>query len=203
MSSGCSNACAGESSNSVTSWSSKCEYRFSVVNSTSMNKEAGHGCWASGRPRVRDGPCQERFRSRGLQVPVDIPGALLLDPTAIEDPCPFLQFAPETTAPGEAENSSDAMVLLLSKVANTDTAECDQPGEVGLDRPMLRCRVPIGYGADCCVGAPLACLKVRVVPGTLSGRTRSSSLEAGNVPSRVETLLGTRPVQLSRGVVPQ
>jgi len=194
-------SCAGEGSNSFTSSSSTYEPRFSVVNWTSTNKEAGHGCWASGRPSVRDGPCQERFRSRDLQVPVDVPRALLLDPTVIEDPCRFRQFVPETTSPGDAESPSDATVLLLWKVANTDTAECQYPEEVGLDRPMLRRRVPIGCGAHRCLGAPLVCLKARVVPGTLSGRTRSSSLEAGNVPSRVETRLGTRPVQLPRRVV--
>jgi cytochrome P450 family 144 len=140
---------------------------------------------------------QDRLRGQLDLVPAFVEEALRL-----ESPFRFLmRFVPETTSLGGTEIPSGATMLLLWGAANRDPAEFGDPNEVDLDRPVLRRHVAFGRGMHYCVGAPLARLEARVVLGMLLERTSSITLEAGNAPKRVESLMVRRHEQLPVRVV--
>jgi cytochrome P450 len=135
---------------------------------------------------------QDRLRGQPDLVPAFIEEALRL-----ESPFRFLmRFVPETTSLGDVEIPSGATVLLLWGAANRDPTEFDDPNEVDLDRPLLRRHVAFGRGMHYCVGAPLARLEARVVLGMLLERTSGVTLDTGNSPRRIESLMVRRHEQL-------
>ena len=142
---------------------------------------------------------QDRLRGQPDLVPAFIEEALRL-----ESPFRFLmRFVPETTLLGGTEIPSGATVLLLWGAANRDPAEFEDPNRVDLDRRVLRRHVAFGRGMHYCVGATLARLEARVVLGILLDRTSSITLDPGNAPRRVESLMVRRHEQLPVRVTPR
>jgi cytochrome P450 len=142
---------------------------------------------------------QDRLRGQPDLVPAFIEEALRL-----ESPFRFLiRFVPETTLLGGMEIPSGATVLLLWGAANRDPAEFEDPNKVDLDRRVLRRHVAFGRGMHYCVGATLARLEARVVLEILLDRTSSITLDPGNAPRRVESLMVRRHEQLPVRVTPR
>jgi cytochrome P450 len=142
---------------------------------------------------------QGHLRSQPELVPAFIEEVLRL-----ESPFRFLmRFVPETTSLGGTEIPGGATVLLLWGAANRDPTEFDDPDEVVLNRAALRRHVAFGRGIHYCVGANLARLEARVVLAMLLERTSSITLDVGDAPRRVESLMVRRHDKLPLRVVPQ
>jgi len=115
----------------------------------------------------------------------------------IESPFRYMmRFVPRDTMLGDTSIPAGSTVLLLWGSANRDPEEFERPDEIDLDRRIPRRHVAFGRGIHHCVGAPLARVEARNVLTVLLERTSSISLNPGQAPSWVRSLLVRRHEQL-------
>jgi cytochrome P450 len=141
-----------------------------------------------------DQDLQQRLRQQPELIPNFVEEALRLE-------SPFrchLRSVPKDTTLGDLNIPAGATLLMLWGAANRDPAAFDRPDEIVLDRP--RRHVTFGRGIHNCVGAPLARLEARIVFTVLLEHTSSITLDPGQRPAWVNSLLvrrhGHLPVQL-------
>jgi cytochrome P450 family 144 len=137
---------------------------------------------------------QQQLRQRPELIPNFVEEALRLE-------SPFrhhMRSVPRDTTLGDVDIPAGATVLMFWGAANRDPAAFERPDEIVLGRP--RRHVAFGRDIHFCVGAPLARLEARVVLTVLLEHTRSITLDPGQPPRWVNSLLSRRhaplPVQL-------
>jgi cytochrome P450 len=137
---------------------------------------------------------QQHLRQQPELIPNFVEEALRLE-------SPFrhhLRSVPRDTTLGDVDIPAGATILMFWGAANRDPAAFEHPDEIVLDRP--RRHVAFGRDIHFCAGAPLARLEARVVLRALLEHTSSITLDPGQPPRRVDSLLVRRhehlPVQL-------
>jgi cytochrome P450 len=112
-----------------------------------------------------------------------------------------LRWVPRDTTLGDVDIPAGAMLMMLWGAANRDPAAFERPDEIVLDRP--RRHVAFGRDIHFCVGAPLARLEARVVLTVLLDRTSSITLDPGQPPRWVDSLMVRRHEHLPVRLVPR
>jgi cytochrome P450 len=142
-----------------------------------------------------DQDLQQRLREQPELIPQFVEEALRLE-------SPFrhhTRSVPRDTTLGDVAIPAGATVLLMWGAANRDPAVFERPDEVVLGRS----RRHLAFGRDIhyCVGAPLARMEARVVLTVLLEATSRITLDPGEPPRWVNSLMVRRhdllPVQLT------
>ena len=141
---------------------------------------------------------------RQLRDDPTLVSAFVEEAVRLESPFRYLlRSVPADTTLGGVDIPADATLLLFWGAANRDPDEFDRPDDVILDREVPRHHVAFGRGIHHCVGAPLARLEARVVLTRLLAGTSSITLDPGQPPRRVESLLVRRHETLPVIVAPR
>jgi cytochrome P450 len=141
---------------------------------------------------AEDQELQAHLRRHPEWVPAFIEEALRL-----ESPFRYLmRSVPKDTTLGAVDIPVGATVLLLWGAANRDPDQFERPDEIDLQRRLPRRHVAFGRGIHHCVGAPLARIEALNVLTVLLDRTRSITLDSGDAPRWVNSLLVRRHDQL-------
>jgi len=140
---------------------------------------------------------QQHLRQQPELIPNFVEEALRLE-------SPFrhhLRSVPRDATLGDVDIPAGATILMFWGAANRDPAAFEHPDEIVLDRP--RRHVAFGRDIHFCAGAPLARLEARVVLRTLLDHTSSITLDPGQPPRWVDSLLVRRHEHLPVQLVPR
>jgi cytochrome P450 len=129
---------------------------------------------------------QSELRAAPERIPAFVEEAARLEP-------PFrhhMRHATKDTELGGVEIPDGATLLLFWGAANRDPAMFESPDELRLGRPIRH--VTFGRGIHQCVGAQLARLEAKTVLTVLLERTKNFTIEPGQTPEWVDSLMVRR-----------
>jgi cytochrome P450 len=144
------------------------------------------------RMLAEDQDLQSRLRSAPDLIPTFLEEALRLEP-------PFryhMRTVPNGATLGGVDIPAGSTLLLLWGAANRDEAEYERPDEIDLERPAPHHHLAFGRGIHHCVGAPLARIEARVVLTRLLEATSTFTLDPGDPPRWVNSLMVRRHEKL-------
>jgi len=144
-----------------------------------------------------DQALQAELRAEPVRIPAFVEEAARLEP-------PFrhhMRYANKDTELGGVEIPAGATILLFWGAANRDPAMFEFPDELQIGRPISH--VTFGRGIHQCVGAQLARLEAKTVLTVLLERTKNFTIEPGQTPEWVDSLMVRRYERLPLQVIPR
>ena len=144
-----------------------------------------------------DQALQAQLRANPSLIPAFVEEAARLEP-------PFrhhMRFATKHTELGGVEIPDGATILLFWGAANRDPTIFESPEELQMGRPVRH--VTFGRGIHQCVGATLARLEAKTVLTVLLNRTRNFTLQPGQTPEWVDSLMVRRYERLPLRITAQ
>jgi cytochrome P450 len=133
-----------------------------------------------------------------LRKATELIPAFIEESLRLESPFRFLlRTTARDTNLGGVAIPEDATVLLQWGAANRDSATFDNADDIVLDRKVPRRHVAFGRGIHHCVGAPLARLEARIVLTSFLKRTEAFTLDPGDPPQWVQSLMIRRHDRLA------